>query len=232
MKAIDCSNNLATKSREPWREWDFLRTLVHRVVQQICERVASQKDLRITKLGRGMAIEHCTAKTVADLFSLLPDDEKLVFIDMIASQVTAETAFRMVSRFSLPELERFTEMVRSELLFNLFPVMQDEARRLAREQPRLSDEEFDRLFRERIKQSMETYNKEIYELAAAKLKEQRDRKSDPEIVRRNVEICDLRKQDPKKWSYGMLGKKYDMTKQAIKAILKEESKWRRLTAQR
>ena len=50
----------------------------------------------------------------------------------------------------------------------------------------------------------------------------RNRRSSPETIRRNVEICDLRKQNPSKWSYGRLGKKVGLTKQAIKKILDEE----------
>jgi hypothetical protein len=56
----------------------------------------------------------------------------------------------------------------------------------------------------------------------------RNRKSDPEIVRRNVHICDLRKQDTKKWSLGRLAKDFDLAKSAIQKILREEPKWRRL----
>jgi hypothetical protein len=105
------------------------------------------------------------------------------------------------------------------------------ARQLARENPEISDEEFDRLFNEQMKQVMEGYNRVIGEREQAKLKKQRDRKSDSETVRRNVEICDLRKRDPKKWSLAMLGRKFDLSKQAVKRILDEESKWRRLAAQ-
>ena len=56
----------------------------------------------------------------------------------------------------------------------------------------------------------------------------RNRKSDPEIVRRNVEICDRRKQDRKKWSISRLARIYDLSHRNINLILKDEQKWRRL----
>jgi hypothetical protein len=58
--------------------------------------------------------------------------------------------------------------------------------------------------------------------------EARNRRSDPETIRRNVEICDLRKQDRKLWSLGRLAGKYGVTKRAISFVLEEEDKWRQL----
>ena len=78
---------------------------------------------------------------------------------------------------------------------------------------------------------IEEFTTVISKAEAAKLKAERDRKSDPDTIQRNVEICDLRKQDPKKWSHRMIGRKYALTPQAVAKILKEESKWRQLGAQ-
>ncbi len=63
-------------------------------------------------------------------------------------------------------------------------------------------------------------------------KRQRDRKSDPAIIRRNLEICGLRKQDPKKWSLKALAKKYRKSFRTITLVLGEEDKWRELAQMR
>ncbi len=61
-------------------------------------------------------------------------------------------------------------------------------------------------------------------------KSKRNRKSSPEIVRRNVEICDLRK-DRKRWSLGRLAKKFEVTTRNITLIIKAEDKWRSLASE-
>lgn len=102
---------------------------------------------------------------------------------------------------------------------------------MAREQPQIADEEFDKLLNERVGERMALYDQKISELERAKLKKKRDRKSDPEIVRRNVEICDRRKQDRKKWSIGKLAKTYKLSHRGITLVLRDEPKWRRLNQQ-
>ncbi len=57
------------------------------------------------------------------------------------------------------------------------------------------------------------------------------RTSAERTIRRNVEICDLRKLDAKKWTHGRLAKKYGMKKQSLARILKTEEKWRHLASQ-
>jgi hypothetical protein len=63
-------------------------------------------------------------------------------------------------------------------------------------------------------------------------KQKRDRKHDPEIVRRNVEICDRRKEDPKAWSLKKLAAKYKISIRNITLILLDEAKWRQLDQNR
>jgi hypothetical protein len=69
----------------------------------------------------------------------------------------------------------------------------------------------------------------IIEQFKAKLGKKRT--SDPATIKRNVEICDLRKQDKKYWSHGQLGLKYGMNKRSVARILKDEEKWRQLASQ-
>jgi len=57
---------------------------------------------------------------------------------------------------------------------------------------------------------------------------ERNRKSASKTVRRNLEICELRKKDRKTWSMRNLARKYGMKWQSIQNILTNEAKWRRL----
>ena len=59
---------------------------------------------------------------------------------------------------------------------------------------------------------------------------QKKRKSSQDIIRRNVEICDLRKQNEAYWSHGQLVLKYGLKRQTISRILKQETKWRYLAS--
>jgi hypothetical protein len=164
-------------------------------------------------------MDQISPPAVYDLYVLLPNEQKGAFIKLLASISTAEVPFLICNELPLPEKARFAEMMFEELLWRVFPLLQQTARKVIRENPDLSDEQFDKELQERVKANMEEYNRAVSELERAKLKEQRDRKSDPEIVRGNVEICDLRRQNEKKWTLGRLAKKFAMAKQSIKKIL-------------
>jgi hypothetical protein len=176
-------------------------------------------------------IETLTPASLRDLYAMLPDESKQEFVRLLGQVSNGEMPFILAS--SLPPIERrrFSDLVHAELASILFPVLFQEARKLAREQPGLPDQEFDAKLKESAGRAMKEYDLHISELERAKFKAQRDRKSDPAIVRRNIEVCDLRKKDPRYWSQGRLAKKYDVTTRAIRKILAEESKWRRLKAQ-
>jgi hypothetical protein len=232
------------------------KELCFRVILGLGDKIAQQEPIAITtasgrtvdhrtKLGKlskrpypsalagysrqvGHIMEQFTPKAIYDLYCLLPNDGKAAFIKLLASVSTAEVPFVIANELPLTEKGRFAEMMFEELLWRVFPLLQQTARKLIREEPNLSDEQFDKELHERVKQNMDIYNRDISELERARLKESRDRKSDPETVRRNVEICNLRMQDPKKWSLGRLAKQYEMTKQSIKKIIEDENKWRRL----
>ena len=106
------------------------------------------------------------------------------------------------------------------------PISLQEARKVARENPSISDEEFDKDLLRRVSDYMERYDRGIGEREAAKLKAKRDRKPDQKIAIRNVEICDLRRQDPRLWSQGRLAKKFKVGVRYIRKVLVEETEWR------
>jgi hypothetical protein len=73
--------------------------------------------------------------------------------------------------------------------------------------------------------------RDMLTIETERLKQRRNRKSSPATIHRNIEICDLRRQNPKHWSQGRLAKKYKVTDRMIRSILKQERKWRRLALQ-
>ena len=65
---------------------------------------------------------------------------------------------------------------------------------------------------------------EFHEMVIADYKFKRNRQSDPKTILRNIEICDLRKQN---WSEGRLGRHFDVSPAYIRKVLRDEKKWRR-----
>jgi hypothetical protein len=59
----------------------------------------------------------------------------------------------------------------------------------------------------------------------AERKKRKERRSSPATIRRNAEICQRRKTDPKKWTFGRLAKEYGVARQTILRILKQAAKW-------
>lgn len=169
-----------------------------------------------------------TPQVLIDLFDILLSEDKKKFFVLLGRRSIAETVFVILNELSNTEQWRFTELIHKVLTAKIYPFLLQKARRFARDNPQLSDEEFDRLFREDMAKSSEYYERELRNLVRAQLKEERDRPSDPEIIKRNVQICDLRKKDSKKWSLGKLAQHFKRDKKTISDILKDEIKWRRL----
>jgi hypothetical protein len=141
--------------------------------------------------------------------------------------VTAEDIFRIINQLPVQEMKKFSDMVNEQMLATYFPWLIQQARDVCRRHPDASDEELYSLINEESKRAIEVYEQTAGERAAAQLKQARDRKPDPETILRNVEICNLRKQNKKVWSLKKLATKYDVTVQRIAQILKKEPAWRR-----
>jgi len=172
-----------------------------------------------------------TPKTLCDAYIQLTPMERNEFLHLLGKISVAEVPWVIVSEFNELEAKRFSDIMFSEIYWRFYPSLEREARQMARANPGMSDEEFEKKFHEHIKEQKEHYDHELSALATAQLKASRDRKSDPEIILRNVKICDLRKQDKRKWSQGRLAKEFHVTARAIRKILHEEQKWRRMEAQ-
>jgi hypothetical protein len=176
-------------------------------------------------------MEEVTPRALFDLYRLLSDDGKASFVRLLAAESTAEFPFWITANLPLEEQFHYAGMMHDQLLTFLFPPLIAEARKLAKEKPSLSDPEFDRELDKRANAAMAVLLREMSIIERIHLKKQRDRPSGPETIRRNVEICDLRRQDRKKWSLVRLAKKYGISVRVVTKTLKHEAEWRRKAAQ-
>jgi len=109
-------------------------------------------------------------------------------------------------------------------------VLVDNAIKLAREKASMADDEFREKLTAQMEEGNKVYTDTIYDLAHSQIKEERDRHSDSETIQRNVQICDLHRQDRKKWSKKKLAGKFDVDASYVRRILHEEAHWRKLAS--
>lgn len=173
-------------------------------------------------------MERVTPEVLYDLYLALSNDDQLSFLRLVADASTAEVPFLMSGQLSIPEQARFAEMLTEGVLKQGFPLMLQHALHVAETMPGASRDQQLATLHDLVKQNQEHYDRTIGEREQAKFKAQRERKSDPEIVRRNVEICDLRKQDTTKWTLGRLANRYKISRQNVGLVLNDEARWRRL----
>jgi hypothetical protein len=180
-------------------------------------------------MGQNMqSVQQVTPQTLLDIYSLMPNEDKHTFLCLLGRVSTAELPFVVTRELSPTEAGRYSQMVFEQLLWTLFPILLREAVRLVKERPLAADQELVQALNERMRESMEEYDRKITALEASKLKEERDRTSSTDTVKRNVEICNLRKQDRKKWTLFKLARHYGVSCRTITLVLKDEEKWRRL----
>jgi hypothetical protein len=157
----------------------------------------------------------------------LPDEDKSTFRSLLGQHLKAEQLLSTLGALPLIEQERVVRMLDQGLVRIVMTKLILSAIRKARQHPEAKEEELAQL----VEEEEVKYLSDLKRFAEAEVKKSRDRKSSPETIRRNVEICDKRRSDKKKWSYGRLAKDYKMTRQAIERIVTEEEKWRRLAAE-
>lgn len=173
-----------------------------------------------------MPIERLTPKSLYDIFVALTGEDQRAFLELLANFITAEDYYAMLGFMSYTRSKQFTELFEEQLWHATYPDVLRAAVRLAMENPKAAEKELMDLTHEEVSRRRAEEFEEMRRLERATLKEGRDRKPDPETIVRNVEICDLRKGDPKKWSHSRLAKKFGVTTRAIRKILADELKWR------
>src|ERR1700730_5250764 len=89
-------------------------------------------------------IQEITPEILLDLYTELPEEHAVAFVHLLGGISTAAGGFAMASELPAIERHRFAGLLIEDFFWREFPLMYCEARRLAREDPNLSDEEFDK----------------------------------------------------------------------------------------
>lgn len=175
-----------------------------------------------------MAKQAQTPKELFSLFAKLKGEEQSEFLCLIGGYVTGEAMFEMAECLNDRNKERFLLFFEKQVWDLTYGQVLKRAVVLAKEHPELAERELAMRVHDETMLAFDRHYKEIGELERTRIKEKRDRKPDPEIVERNVRICELRKADPKTWSRKKLARKFEVTERMIGKILAEESNWRQL----
>ncbi len=159
----------------------------------------------------------------------LSNEDKIAFLRALANASTADHAREYLKELNAAERPRFAEwrFIPDWLNNQLFEALWERAK------PMISDAIEKGLSTTLAPALLPKINEIIsmnVDAEREKFKKKRDRKSSPETILRNVQICDLRTLDKRKWTLGRLASKYDVTRQAIERVLKKEDHWRQLSS--
>lgn len=177
------------------------------------------------------AMEIITPDELLMRYKLLPDVSKGMFIALLGQISSAKDVFVMIGGLSLTQQEIVSKMIHAQIVEFFFPKIMKDAIRVVKENPTLTDAQLAEMLGDQLAEGERVYRESIAELEAEKLKTKRDRKPSAETIKKYIEICDLRLADKALWTQGRLAKKFSVTPSAIRGILKEEKKWRRLLAE-
>ena len=170
------------------------------------------------------------AQLVLDDLNQLDISQKVEFLRLFGEQATSVLARVLLENLPLLEKNKLLESVLLPHAEQIIPLIVRAAIQAVKKNPSLNIAEIQALI-QRYKTD-ETVHETIADIEAAKLAKKRNRKPDPKILRRNIQICNLRNKDPKKWTQGKLRKKFGLnTTDHVKKILKQETKWRQHDAE-
>ena len=173
-------------------------------------------------------MEEITPQSVLDLFWRLTDEERDNFIRLLGKDLTAEAAYAQTGQLDTIEHGRYVDMLLDATWRSILPSMVNAAIRITREHPNLTGGPLEEAVFRFHQHEMSMMGQDMRTQEAERLREKRNRKSSPETIRRNLEICNFRKQNAKHWSHGRLARKFGVTDRAIRSVLKQEAKWRHL----
>src|SRR5205823_953756 len=117
---------------------------------------------------------------VLDLFWALPEAERTTFLQLLGGELPA--IYLAVAVGGLPplELEQFQRLVLVPLVKNAFPVIFQEAYRLARTLPDTPDGKAEEALERLVGESLKKFDAQRTEQIQARFKKERERQSDPE----------------------------------------------------
>ena len=164
-------------------------------------------------------MDRVTPEVLYGMFASLSDDDRGEFLELLGSHLNAEDISQVIGSSDPVEWQRFWESTVARVRSN-----DDEDGDV----DDVDDPEFESMADETSAELI----RELQPLLAKAWAEgmaKRNRKPDPETIRRNVEICDLRK-DRQRWSIKKLAKKYGVSDRYITKVTGAEEMWRKLAA--
>lgn len=169
-----------------------------------------------------MAIESLTPVMLRDLIKLLQTDQRKILMRLVGSEIVKGDYVELVSQLKPEVKEQVYEMHYGAFTKHLYPMMLDKAVKACREMAHISDDEIKDAMTKHAAQLMGVMRDAAFE----EVNTQRNRKSDPETIRRNIEMLDKRRSDSKTWSYAKLGDHYGVSKEYARDVIKAEGHWR------
>jgi hypothetical protein len=133
-------------------------------------------------------VEVFTPTTLRDLYLNLSKDDRDIFLRLIAAHCTGREPLMMLDELPRAELWKYNSMVFGTLIQTALPILLKNARELAKKNPSLSDEEFDRQLEAMVNDFVANERDVVSALVSEQNKEKRDAKPrntdrDDEIVR-------------------------------------------------
>ena len=172
-------------------------------------------------------VEHFTPQAVFSLYCQLPRDSQREFLMLVGSFGTAAAPIAVAAGLTKTQQFEYSNVAYAQMAEQFLPVLIREAIKVFREDPKISDGKFAEEIEAGVRDWVERTAREMGELEREKMKEERALGHDPEIVKRNVQICELRRQNPKVYSQGKLARQFHLKPPSIRKILREEAEWRR-----
>lgn len=168
-------------------------------------------------------VDATAPRALLDQYRRLAPEQRAEFIQLVASESNDELFGAFWN--ALPIQERSPFML--QVVSFVRPILIREAIPIVRAFPELSVEEL-------VGKVSVAYEESVTELEAAlilreerKFKAQRDPKSRPKTIRRNIEICDCHQQNPQ-LSKAQLGKRFKVSAAYVRKVLRNQPHWRRL----
>jgi hypothetical protein len=180
-------------------------------------------------------VNGATPQALIDLYNILSREDRQAFLGLMGEVSTAEDLFQVARHLTPSNLLRFNEIVIKSIVSHQLPLILPLVTSLAveaiKESPGQTQEQLQAQVSALAAKRLARLDEDAAIRAHVMIKEKRDRKSDPDTVRRNVEICNRKLEDPGLWSNKKLAREYRITPRAIGMILADEPRWRRLAAE-
>ena len=163
-------------------------------------------------------------------YCALSGEDRRTFLRLLGSVSRADVPFFVADGLRTSEQIQLSRMFVERFVPNAMPLLARAALDEIECRPGASSDELVPRIIDRASAAFRVITEAVEKAEQEKIKAQRDRKSSPDIIRRNIQIIERRRQNPNLWTLGRLAKEYEIERQTIQGILDEELKWRQLEA--